>query len=206
MFRQPFRMVTLFFRFTLFFVLSTMCVTTGYMSAFGADEREGKALSTAFYDDVILYEKLTRIEGTDLFKYGIRTMEKGFLSKRGIVGAPIRAESGERIELWWTGVFPRYELYFYPKDPEEKGRRIGKCHFLRGCNRSHFIAPDGNDNGIPDVFVLIVWESTEGCSGESPDGPRGYFKYTYLPEYDHLLLVKGQKEDIVGNSFLSKNR
>ena len=93
----------------------------------------------------------------------------------------IEADSGERIELRWSdwGTRGYYRLDYY--SPWGKIGRVGQCHFIHGCNIGKFFAPDNNQNGKPDCFLLIVWDSWDYGDDDDKDG--------YLDRYRHVYDV-----------------
>lgn len=106
----------------------------------------------------------------------------------------IRAESGERLELWWVVDWleggkwlPRwtYLLYYLPpcgKDSEScPRRRIGECHFSEGCNFGRFTAPDANGNSVPDSFSGIAWDSWDYGDDDGVEGYLDHVRHTYDP-------------------------
>lgn len=125
--------------------------------------------------------------GDELYHYQIVAPGADFWTKRGIVGGPISAESGERLEVWWTGFFPHYELRYYGED-SNRGLSIGRCHFAQGCNRAFFFAPDVNNNGVPDAFSRIVWESIDCHHDGGYPGYLDRYRYIYRPPVDACVL------------------
>lgn len=106
---------------------------------------------------------------------------RGFFAEKGILGIPVLAESGERLELRWEGFLPVYRLYYFP--PREKeGVEIGTCHFSAGCNKACYFFYDRNENGVPDAFSLIRYESLDYGSDEETPG--------YLDRYRHIYVVE----------------
>jgi hypothetical protein len=103
-----------------------------------------------------------------------------FFSPRGRIGSAVTARSGERIEIWWSGVFPRYELRYY-RGPHHSGQRVGRCHYGMGCNRVFYEGPGTEKNGELESFSVLTWESYDFAS---PEGRGGH-----LERHRHVFYV-----------------
>ena len=140
------------------------------------------------FSNMILEDDMKDIEANAPYKvYHIDGSEADLWQKRGLISEPVWAESGERLELHWRGFFPHYELYFF-KVGDEKGQMIGRCHFMGGCNKGFYVAPDKNNNRIPDYFVKVQWESMEYNGGSSVKGHIDRYRYVFLPSLNRLVL------------------
>ena len=113
----------------------------------------------------------------------------------------IRSEAGEKLEISWVvgrmenGWLPglRYEVYFYP--PSDSPRRmqrhiIAGCFFPEGCNSARFRAADVNQNGIPDRFLEIVWESWDFGADDGEPGYLDHVVHRYLVHDSRLTVIK----------------
>ncbi len=106
------------------------------------------------------------------------TADGDLFGDRGILGEPVRAQSGERLEIRWEGFFPRYRLYYFPS-VEHPGVVIGECRFADGCNSGFFFAPDNDGNGVPDSFRLIQWTSIDYGRDDGIPGYLDRYRYIY---------------------------
>lgn len=134
----------------------------------------------------IYAEAYDLMDGIRVFLINDHTM--GFRSPRGRVGEPVVAESGERLELMWTGFFPRFELLYFKDDEDREPRLIGSCDFRNGCNRCKIFAPDLNGDGIPDRFLRIEWISMDGCR-QNYEHKRERI-YIFYPRLDALFVCE----------------
>ncbi|HOV91422.1 MAG TPA: hypothetical protein PKW07_12045 [Syntrophorhabdaceae bacterium] len=112
------------------------------------------------------------------------------------------ADSGERIELWWTidwfgrgHFFPRLRfalMYFNPEGKEEQrgGVRIGECRFSRGCNHGIYTGPDLNKNNIPDYFTMIVWDNFDYGNDSGVEGYMDHYRHTYKPRENKYEVIR----------------
>lgn len=103
------------------------------------------------------------------------------------------ADSGERLELWWTidwldrgYVFPRWRfalMYFRLDGTEEQrtGVRIGECRFREGCNHGKYFGPDKNKNGVPDFLTNIVWDNWDYGEDDGIEGYLDHYQHVYDP-------------------------
>ncbi len=106
----------------------------------------------------------------------IEAAPAGFWTARGRLGEAIVFASGERLELWWTGFFPRYELKYF-RSPAARGETIGRCHFSQGCNRAFYLAPASAQGAAAACLAGVTWESYDyGHDGGEPG---------YLDRYIH---------------------
>jgi len=106
----------------------------------------------------------------------------------------VEAESGERLELFWTvdwlgegRIIPRWLFALYYVRPDGRGGwhspvRIGECRFSEGCNHGEFFAPDKNGNGIPDQFDQIAWENWDYGDDDGEAGYLDYIRHLYVRE------------------------
>jgi hypothetical protein len=116
--------------------------------------------------------------GGDLVATTIQAPPAGFWTPRGRIGEAVMFASGERLEIWWTGFFPRYELKYF-KGPVDKGETIGHCHFSHGCNRVFYSVPRSRQGNPPSCFTKVTWESYDyGYDGGVPG---------YLDRYVHTF-------------------
>ncbi len=134
-------------------------------------------------------EEVDALEREGLKRYGINPAPTGggLFGKRGILGEPIRAQSGERLETRWEGFFPRYRLYYFPSR-EHRGVVIGECRFPDGCNNGFFFGPDADDNGIPDSFRFIQWVSSDYGGDDGVPGYLDRYRYIYDVHRDRRYL------------------
>ncbi|MCX7965237.1 MAG: hypothetical protein N2596_01230 [Syntrophorhabdaceae bacterium] len=120
------------------------------------------------------------------------------------------ADSGERLELWWTidwlrrgYFFPRWRfalMYFNPDGTElqKEGVRIGECRFREGCNHGVYKGPDKNKNNIPDFITEIVWDNWDYGDDEGVAGYLDHYQHIYKPhenyyEVTHYLYFYPEK-------------
>jgi len=95
----------------------------------------------------------------------------------GRIGDPIEAESGKKIELWWSGSY--YELlYWRPGGPQ--GLCLGLCVFDNGCNEISFYAQNLNNNNKPDCFTSIHWINKDFGSDDNNDGYLDVIEHSYV--------------------------
>lgn len=112
------------------------------------------------------------------------------------------ADSGERLELWWTidwlgrgYFFPRWRfalMYFNPQGTEkqQKGVRIGECRFSRGCNHGRYTGPDLNKNNIPDYFTEIVWDNYDYGDDAGVEGYLDHYQHIYKPRENLYEVIR----------------
>ena len=135
-------------------------------------------------------ESVDALEGPVLKRFVLKPVfadDGNLFSERGILGEPVRAQSGERLEIRWEGFFPRYRLYYFPS-PERPGVVIGECRFADGCNNGFFFAPDNDGDGIPDVFRLVQWTSIDYGGDDGVPGYLDRFRYIYDVAKDRFCL------------------
>jgi hypothetical protein len=138
---------------------------------------------------ISIYFKVSEIEpGISLYR--IKTWNAGFFTRRGRIGDPIITSSGERLELWWRRVFPRFELLYFKDSTGEKGRTIGKCDFLGGCNEAFFLALCASGKDTHHLFLRIEWTSKETCYNRGELKPIKEKTYIYYPTSDTLLMCQ----------------
>lgn len=138
-----------------------------------AGEGEDGRLFGLFEEDVDALEK----DGLVRFVLTPREGPGRLFGDRGVLGEPVRARSGERLEIRWEGFFPGYRLYYFPS-PEGPGVLIGKCNFAGGCNSGFYLATDDDGDGVPDRFYIIQWTSKDYGYDEGVPG--------YLDRYRHI--------------------
>ncbi len=131
-------------------------------------------------EDVNVFER----EGLKRFGINPVSARNGNLfGERGTLGEPIRAQSGERLEIRWEGFFPRYRLYYFPS-PKHRGVVIGECRFPDGCNNGFFFGPDTDGDGIPDSFRLVQWVSSDYGGDDEVPGYLDRYRYIYDVQKD----------------------
>lgn len=106
---------------------------------------------------------------------------------RGILGEPVEAQSGERLEIRWEGFFPRYRLYYIPESGHP-GVVIGECYFPDGCNNGFFLAPDADGNTVPDRFRYVQWVSSDYGHDDGLPGYLDRYRYVYDVTKDRLYV------------------
>jgi len=117
--------------------------------------------------------------------YPIEFPDADYWTPRGILGNPIVAESGERLEVHWVGGWLpgqedlHYELRYYRPGDRPEGWRIGQCHFFEGANSAFFFSPDRNENTIPDYFASIHWISRDFGNDDNHDGLLDVIQHSY---------------------------
>jgi hypothetical protein len=114
----------------------------------------------------------------------------------------VEAESGERLELFWTvdwfgegRIIPRWLFVLYYVRPDGRGGwyppvRIGECHFSEGCNHGEFFAPDKNGNRVPDQFDRIAWENWDYGDDDGEAGYLDHIRHLYVLETDRYTVTK----------------
>ncbi len=135
-------------------------------------------------------EDVDALEGEGLKRFGIPPVSidsGGFFGERGILGEPIRAQSGERLEVRWEGFFPRYRLYYFPS-ARQQGVVIGECRFPDGCNNGFFFGPDADGDGLPDSFRLVQWVSSDYGRDDEVPGYLDRYRYIYDVRQDKYYL------------------
>lgn len=157
-----------------------------FFCAFYSHESEGTQPKDELEIQDVIYEKVLDLT-PEVKLYQIRSIDMGFTSKRGIVGKPIISESGERLELVWKGLIPRYELFYFKGEDDAESRVIGSCHFRGGCNECRIVALDLNGNDIPDQFLKIEWISRDGC-GKHSQKSKNEIVYIYYPRFEALFI------------------
>jgi len=112
------------------------------------------------------------------------------------------ADSGERLELWWTidwfgmgYVFPRWRfalMYFNPKGTEKQrsGVRIGECRFREGCNQGVYFGPDMNKNNTPDYFTEIIWDNWDYGEDDGVEGYLDHYQHLYKPTINQYTVTR----------------
>ncbi|MCX8111333.1 MAG: hypothetical protein N3D15_08815 [Syntrophorhabdaceae bacterium] len=112
------------------------------------------------------------------------------------------ADSGERLELWWTidwlgmgYIFPRWRfalMYFNPKGKEEliSGVRIGECRFREGCNHGAYFGPDMNKNNTPDYFTEIIWDNWDYGDDDGVKGYLDHYQHVYKPLINQYTVTR----------------
>jgi len=101
---------------------------------------------------------------------------------RGILGRPIEADSGQKLEIFWRGNY--YELRFTGVGGSPEGR-VGQCHFIDGVNDAYYWAPDANGNGKPDYFIRTRWISIDGGDDDKPkDGEKNGLLDVIIHNYE----------------------
>ncbi len=162
---------------------------TGGLNDFQPVER-GSALPAEYRDAPGCFEEdIDALETAGLKRFVLKPVsaDGNLFADRGVMGEPVRAQSGERLEIWWEGFFPRYRLYYFPSG-EHPGVVIGECRFPDGCNSGFFFAPDGDADGVPDSFSLIQWTNIDYGRDEGIPGYLDRYRYIYDVPGDRFYL------------------
>ena len=101
--------------------------------------------------------------------------------ERGLVGDPIIAESGERLEVHFVGYLnPHFELrYFQPGSSD--GYRVGQCHFKCGINEAYYWAYDDDKDKMPDCFIRTKWINEDGAGDDNLNNLADIHHYIFDP-------------------------
>jgi hypothetical protein len=127
-------------------------------------------------------------EGLVRFVLSPVAADDGYLfGERRVLGEPVTAQSGERLEIRWEGFFPRYRLYYIPA-PGHPGVVIGECYFPDGCNNGFFLAPDADGNTVPDRFRYVQWVSSDYGHDDGVPEYLDRYRYVYDVAKDRLYL------------------
>ncbi len=127
-------------------------------------------------------------EGLVRFVLNPVAADDGYLfGERGVLGEPVEAQSGERLEIRWEGFFPRYRLYYVPS-PRHPGVVIGECYFPDGCNNGFFFAPDADGDAVPDRLRYVQWVSSDYGRDDGVPGYLDRYRYVYDVAKDRLYV------------------
>lgn len=173
----------------LVFIISCTHMT-GDLDDFQPGDRGRPALSTDDEGTVGRFEEdVDALETAGLKRFALKPVsaDGNLFGDRGVMGEPVRAQSGERLEIRWEGFFPRYRLYYFPS-PEHPGVVIGECRFPDGCNSGFFFAPDDDINGVPDSFRLVQWTNIDYGHDEGIPGYLDRYRYIYDVPGDRFYL------------------
>ncbi len=117
----------------------------------------------------------------------LATPASTFFTKRGRIGSAVTTKSGERIEIRWNGILPRYELRYY-SGRDHGGVTVGRCHYRMGCNRVVYEGSAGGEEGGIEGFTVLRWESYDFASPEGHDGHLERHRHVFhVPSGRHVV-------------------